>query len=123
VAQGTPADMNGLATIVEEGIRYPGFAFINVQSPCVTYGQEDQMLKAQKATMQSLASLKHDPADRLAAMDLAQAYGEKLYTGVFYRQPNPGPTFEGLARERQLALRASVKSRADALNVFRLAKP
>jgi 2-oxoglutarate ferredoxin oxidoreductase subunit beta len=123
VAQGTPADMNGLATIVEQGIRYPGFAFINVQSPCVTYGQEDQLLKAQKSTMQSLVSLKHDPANRLAAMDLAQAYGEKLYTGVFYRQSNPGPTFEGLARERHNALCASVKSRADVLNVFRLAKP
>src|SRR6185312_7981539 len=35
VAQGTPADMGGLARIIEEGIRFPGFAFINVQSPCV----------------------------------------------------------------------------------------
>ena len=39
VAQGTPADMAGLARIIEEGIRFPGFAFINVQSPCVTYGR------------------------------------------------------------------------------------
>ena len=38
VAQGTPADMAQLAAMIEEGIRYPGFAFINVQSPCVTYG-------------------------------------------------------------------------------------
>jgi 2-oxoglutarate ferredoxin oxidoreductase subunit beta len=115
--------MNGLATIIEEGIRYPGFAFINVQSPCVTYGQEDQMLKAQKATMQTLASINHDPANRLAAMDLAQAYGEKLYTGVFYRRPEPEPTFERLARERQEAQRPLVKGRADVLNVFRLKKP
>jgi 2-oxoglutarate ferredoxin oxidoreductase subunit beta len=123
VAQGTPADMSGLAAIVEEGIRFPGFAFINVQSPCVTYGQEDQMLKAQKATMQTLESMGHNPADRLAAMNLAQAYGEKLYTGVFYRQPEPGPTFERLARERHEAQRATVTSRADVLNVFRLKKP
>ena len=120
VAQGTPADMNGLATIIEEGIRFPGFAFINVQSPCVTYGLEDQQLKAQKATMQTLASINHDPANRLAAMDLAQEYGEKLYTGVFYRNPEPGPTFDGLARERQAALKGTVSSRADVLNVFKL---
>jgi 2-oxoglutarate ferredoxin oxidoreductase subunit beta len=120
VAQGTPADMNALAAIIEEGIRFPGFAFINVQSPCVTYGQEDQLLKAQKATMQPLASIGHDPANRLAAMDLAQHYGDKLYTGVFYRNPTPGPTFEGLARQRQEAMRGSVTSRADVLNVFRL---
>jgi 2-oxoglutarate/2-oxoacid ferredoxin oxidoreductase subunit beta len=122
VAQGTPADMAGLATVIEEGIRYPGFAFINVQSPCVTYGREDQMLKAQKATMQTLESVKHDPSDRLAAMNLAQAYGERLYTGVLFRSPRPGPTFEGLARERQEAQRPLVKSRADVLGHFRLTK-
>ena len=33
VAQGTPADMTGLAKLIEEGIRFPGFAFINVQCP------------------------------------------------------------------------------------------
>jgi len=115
--------MNGLAKIIEEGIRYPGFAFVNVQSPCVTYGQEDQMLKAQKATMQTLESVNHNPADRLAAMDLAQTYGEKLYTGVFFRHPAPGPTFERLARERQEAQRPTVRSRADVLDVFRLKKP
>ena len=122
VAQGTPADMNGLAKVIEEGIRYPGFAFINVQSPCVTYGQEDQMLKAQKAMMEPLDALKHDSADRLAAMDLAQAYGDKLYIGVLYRKPEPGPTFEYLARQRHEALMPTVKSRADVLNVFRLKK-
>jgi 2-oxoglutarate ferredoxin oxidoreductase subunit beta len=122
VAQGTPADMNSLAKVIEEGIRYPGFAFINVQSPCVTYGQEDQMLKAQKATMKSLESINHNPADRLAAMDLAQAYGEALYTGVFYRKPDPGPTFEQLARQRHESMVPTVKGRADVLNVFRLRK-
>jgi 2-oxoglutarate ferredoxin oxidoreductase subunit beta len=122
VAQGTPADMNGLAKVIEEGIRFPGFAFINVQSPCVTYGQEDQMLKAQKASMQTLESIGHNPADRLAAMDLAQAYGEKLYTGVLFRHPSPAPTFGQLAQERHDALRPTVKGRGDVLNVFRLKK-
>jgi len=123
VAQGTPADMNGLARVIEEGIRYPGFAFINVQSPCVTYGQEDQMLKAQKASLQTLDSINHNPADRLAAMDLAQAYGTALYTGVFFRHPEPGPTFERLARQRQEAQRQGVTGRADVLNAFRVKKP
>ncbi len=122
VAQGTPADMNGLATIIEAGIRFPGFAFINVQSPCVTYGQEDQQLKAQKALMQSLDALKHDPADRLAAMALAQQYGEKLYTGVFYLNPAPTPTFESSAKARHQAMGAATRSRADVMDVFRLIK-
>jgi 2-oxoglutarate ferredoxin oxidoreductase subunit beta len=122
VAQGTPADMNGLTQVIEEGIRYPGFAFIDVQSPCVTYGEEDHQLKAQKTVMQSLASLGHNPADRLAAMALAQEYGQKLYTGVFYRNPDPLPTFEGLARERHQALADPARTRYQIMNLFRLAK-
>jgi len=120
VAQGTPADMNGLAAIIEEGIRFPGFAFINVQSPCVTYGLEDQMLKAQKSQMQSLESLGHNPSDVLAAMDLAQGYGDKLYTGVFYRKPEPSPTFERLAKQRHAAHGAVPRPRHAVMDVFKL---
>ena len=122
VAQGTPADMNGLAKVIEEGIRFPGFAFINVQSPCVTYGLEDQQLKAQKSQMQTLDSIGHNPSDVLAAMGLAQAYGEKLYTGVFYRNPEPTPTFEGLARQRHQALGAGSQPKHTVLAVFKLVK-
>lgn len=100
VAQGTPADMAQLAELIEEGIRYPGFAFINVQSPCVTYGQAEQQLKEQKKAMVSLASQGHDPTDRLKAMGMAQEYGAKLYTGVFYKNPTPPPTYDQLVNER-----------------------
>ncbi len=118
VAQGTPADMDGLATIIEEGIRFPGFAFINVQSPCVTYGEADAQIKAQKEKMQSLEKLGHDPTSRLRAMDLAQEYGTKLYTGIFYRKPDPGPTYEASAKERQALTRSSALPKGKILNMF-----
>jgi 2-oxoglutarate ferredoxin oxidoreductase subunit beta len=118
VAQGTPADMNGLAQIIEEGIRYPGFAFINVQSPCITYGRPEQQLKTQKAQMKSLASLGHDPADRLKALSLAQDYGHVLYTGVLYRDPDPTPTFEQQATERHQQLAAAGPKRENILDLF-----
>ena len=103
VAQGTPADMAGLAAIIEEGIRYPGFAFINVQSPCVTFGQPEWQVKQHKATMKPLASMGHDAKDRLQAMNLAQAYGKELYTGVLYRNPEPPATYEALVGVRPFA--------------------
>jgi 2-oxoglutarate ferredoxin oxidoreductase subunit beta len=119
VAQGTPADMPGLTAVVEEAIRFPGFAFVNVQSPCVTYGEEEQQLKAHKATMQTLASLGHDASDRLKAMALAAEYGFKLYTGVFYRNPSPPPTYDAAARERQAEAGASAPARERVLEMFR----
>ena len=118
VAQGTPADMAGLAQVIEEGIRFPGFAFINVQSPCVTYGQADQQLKTQKAKMATLASLGHDASNRIRAMELAQDYGEKLYTGVFYRDPNPAPPYKAYVRERQGAMAANAFTRNKVLDIF-----
>jgi 2-oxoglutarate ferredoxin oxidoreductase subunit beta len=118
VAQGTPADLPGLAAVIEEGIRYQGFAFINVQSPCVTFGEPDQQLRAHKESMQPLASLGHDSSDRLKAMGLAQDYGRKLYTGVFYRNPTPPPTYEALVRERQRELMAGAPPRERILDLF-----
>lgn len=101
VAQATPADMPGMTALIEEAIRYPGFSFVNIQSPCVTFGEEEQQLKAHKTKLKSLASLKHDSSNQLAALDLARAYGTELYTGVFYKNPNPPPTYEALVRLRQ----------------------
>jgi len=118
VAQGTPADMPGLASMIEEGIRYPGFAFINVQSPCITYGRPEEQLKQHKAEMRPLAASGHDPSNRLVAMGLAQDYGKVLHTGVFYRDPDPGPTFEQATAERQLAHRVPSDARERVLDVF-----
>jgi 2-oxoglutarate ferredoxin oxidoreductase subunit beta len=118
VAQGTPADMAGLAKLIEEGIRFPGFAFINVQSPCVTYGQEEQQLKAHKAKMQSLESLSHDPANHAQATERARDYGVKLYTGVLYRNPNPPPTYGQGVAERHQALKSQAVPRHQILNRF-----
>jgi len=119
VAQGTPADMSGLAKVIEEGIRYPGFAFINVQSPCVTFGSPEGQLKAHKAMMENLESLGHDSGDQLRAMGLAQAYGSKLYTGVFYRNPAPPPTYTDAARQRRSDMAGTARPMAQILERFR----
>jgi 2-oxoglutarate/2-oxoacid ferredoxin oxidoreductase subunit beta len=118
VAQGTPADMDGLTTVIEEGIRYPGFSFINVQSPCVTYGEPEFQIKAQKTRMQSVEKLGHDPTDRLRAMALAQEYGQKLYTGVLFRSSESCPTYEAAARERHKALAGSGLPKERILEMF-----
>ena len=99
------ADMEGLTKMLEEAIRYPGFAFVNIQSPCVTFGDPEDQMKVQKTKMRKLAAEGHDPSNRLRAMDLAQGYGTDLYTGVFYRNPNPPQTYDSQIRERQAALR------------------
>jgi 2-oxoglutarate ferredoxin oxidoreductase subunit beta len=118
VAQATPADMPGMTAIIEEAIRYPGFSFVNIQSPCVTFGEDDQQLKVHKQKMKSLASLGHDPADQLKALDLARSYGHELYTGVFYRDPNPPTSYEQLIKVRQAEQSKFARARNHILDAY-----
>jgi 2-oxoglutarate ferredoxin oxidoreductase subunit beta len=118
VAQGTPADVPGLAAILEEAIRYRGFSFVNVQSPCVTYGEDDNQMKVHKAAMKPLAALGHDPSDKMRALALAEDYGRELHTGVFYRNPNPPPPLDALIRERQTKLAPDARPRERILDRF-----
>ena len=118
VAQGSPADMNGLAKLIEEAIRFPGFAFINIQSPCITYGRAEAQLKAQKDQLEPLEKLGHDSSDRLRAMALAQDYGKRLYTGVLYRHPNPPPSYGDRVRERHAACQKNGSAKQDILKMF-----
>jgi 2-oxoglutarate/2-oxoacid ferredoxin oxidoreductase subunit beta len=119
VAQGTPADMNQLGKIIEEAIRFPGFAFVSVQSPCVTYGLEELQLKAHKTNMQNLEALKHDTSDRAKATELAREYGTKLHTGILYRNPNPPPTYGHGVIERHEVLKKQAVPRQEILNRFK----
>jgi 2-oxoglutarate ferredoxin oxidoreductase subunit beta len=118
VAQGTPADIAGLTEMIEAAIRYPGFAFVNVQSPCVTYGDESQQIKVHKAVMKKLADLGHDPTSRIQALERAQSYGSELLTGVYFCDPDPPPTLGALVRERQKKMMAAAKPRTQILDTF-----
>ena len=106
-----------MAQVIEEAIRYPGFAIVNVQSPCVTYGEEEQQIKAHRGRMKALAKQGHDPADRMKAIELAAQYGVELHTGVFYRNPAPPPTYEAQLRKRQARLQGG-PSRSQVFDLF-----
>ena len=118
VAQSTPADMAGLSQVLEEAIRYPGFAFVNVQSPCVTYGEEHQQMKAQRAQLKSLKELGHDPSDFLKALEVATHYGTALHTGVLYRKSTPDLTYEHQLAERRTKVSANALPRERILELF-----
>jgi 2-oxoglutarate ferredoxin oxidoreductase subunit beta len=119
VAQGTPADIAGLAALIEEAIRYPGFAFVNVLSPCVTFGSVESQMKNHKAGMRNLQAAGHDSSDRVAAMRVAMEYGAVLHTGVLYRNREPEPTYEALVRERQRTLASDALPRTELLEMFK----
>ncbi len=86
VAQGSTSDLKQMARLIEAGIRYPGFAFINIQSPCVTYGRDDDQVKELRRRTINLDENGHDPSDKLAAYAIAEEYGKKLHTGLIFKR-------------------------------------
>ena len=59
--------------------------------------------------MKKLADLGHDATNRIRAMELASEYSTSLYTGVFYRNPNPPETYDAHIKMLQQELAPQAK--------------
>jgi 2-oxoglutarate ferredoxin oxidoreductase subunit beta len=79
VARGFSGDPDGLADLILDGIRWPGFAFIEVMSPCVTFRPEQREWK--KMVRPSTMTVEQD---RAAATALVLA-DDGFSMGVLYR--------------------------------------
>lgn len=85
VAQGFSSWQPQLAKLIQMGIEHPGFALINVISPCVTYNKVNTYDWYKK----TLTNLENDPdyhpssrTDALAKLDAT----DELVTGLIYRE-------------------------------------
>lgn len=79
VARGFSGDPKGLADMIVEGMRWPGFAFVEVLSPCITFRPEQTRWK----TLVRSAGAAIDN-DRAAAISLAMA-DDGFGLGVLFR--------------------------------------
>lgn len=95
VARGFSGDVKHLVKLYQEGIQYPGFALIDVFSPCVTFNKQNTYDWFRKRVYR-LEDKKHDPTDFHAAMDRALEWGEQIPIGLFYKNPNPRPSIDSL---------------------------
>lgn len=119
VARGFSGQPKHLMKLYAEGIRYPGFALIDVFSPCVTFNKQNTYDWFRKRVYK-LEEAHHDPSDFHAAFDAALEWGEKIPIGLVYRNPNPRPSLDlsdpgleagilveqrlGISREQRLRL-------------------
>ncbi|MGH2481290.1 MAG: 2-oxoacid:ferredoxin oxidoreductase subunit beta, partial [Ktedonobacteraceae bacterium] len=84
VARGFSSKPKDLASLIEQGIRHKGFAFIHALSPCPTFYNT---MDVWKANVQPLPA-GHDPSNRAQAVALAMET-EKPYVGLFYHEERP----------------------------------
>lgn len=89
IAQGFAGDLKGLTELIVEAMRWKGFSFLEVHSPCVTYRGRVQFDLIREHARPVPAD--HDTADLQKAWALA-THPEHLYMGVLFKQERP--TFE-----------------------------
>jgi 2-oxoglutarate/2-oxoacid ferredoxin oxidoreductase subunit beta len=83
IARGFAGDPNDVARLLAEAILYPGFALVQILSPCVTYCPEEKLWK------QQVHGMGLEPtADPVEAAGRLFA-GDRLSTGIFYRAVLP----------------------------------
>lgn len=99
VARAFSGDQNGTAEIIAQGIRHPGFSFIEILSPCVTFRPEQRDWK--NAVHPASVEPTDDPAR--AARRIMTDDGFNI--GVLYAgDRKPYPTQSGVARQQVEAL-------------------
>ncbi len=90
IARGFSGDPNGLAHLIAQGIEYPGFAFIQVLSPCITYRPEQMEYK-------NVVQEGFEPTDDRRQAFIRLLDDDHMTTGVVYRgrapayQPDSAP--------------------------------
>lgn len=86
VARAFSGQINQMVEIFQAALQHPGFAFVQVLSPCVTYNNTYDHYKQITAPLPT----DHDPSDYAAALRLAQIT-ETQYLGLFYQdRTRPG---------------------------------
>jgi len=93
VAQGASFRSKELTELIVEGIKQPGFSFIDAFSPCTAFNNTTQEWKEAVVNLPA----EHDPSDRAGAF--AAALDEPMGIGIYYRRERA--TLDGRIRAMQ----------------------
>jgi len=83
VARGFTGMIDHLSELIQQGIAHRGFALIDVLQPCVSFNKVNT-LAWYKQRCEVLPST-YDPTDWETAMKVACKWGDKIPTGIIYR--------------------------------------
>ena len=90
VARGYSGDVRHLTSLMQQAIEHKGFALVDVFSPCVTFNL-DNTHNFFKDRVVKLEDEEHNAGDWKLACEKAMVWGDTIYTGVFFRQPETPP--------------------------------
>ncbi|MGQ9461002.1 MAG: thiamine pyrophosphate-dependent enzyme [Candidatus Bathyarchaeaceae archaeon] len=88
VARGYAGDMKHLTSLMVEALKHRGFAYLDVFQPCVTFNYLNTY-DWFKGRVYKLEEENHDVTDKEKALEKAFEWGDRIPTGVFYREKRP----------------------------------
>jgi 2-oxoglutarate ferredoxin oxidoreductase subunit beta len=107
--------MDHLVDLVEEALRFRGFALVDVLQPCVAWNRINTY-QFYNERVYKLGESGHDSTDLPAAYERAEEWSQRIPIGVFYKveRPTYGDNFPVLAGEPM------VRKKLDGGNVAKL---
>lgn len=87
VARGFAGDADYLSGLIKEGIEHKGFSLIDILQPCVSFNHRNTYQWYRERVYKPDAA--YDPTDKMAALEKAMEWGDRIPNGVIYRQERP----------------------------------
>ena len=115
LARGFAGDIEQLTGLIEAGVKHHGFALIDILQPCVSFNHVNTFAWY-KERVYKVEDEKHDPSDWNAAMAKAMEWGDRIPTGIIYR--NERPVYEDSLP--QLAKQTVQRQKLDPMQVAKL---
>ncbi|NTV53278.1 MAG: 2-oxoacid:ferredoxin oxidoreductase subunit beta [Candidatus Firestonebacteria bacterium] len=89
VARGFSGSIEHLTTMIKAGIAHPGFSYIEVMQPCVSFNHINTHAWYKERIYDVAQDGKHDPTNYLSALEKAEEWGSRIPLGVIYRNDRP----------------------------------
>jgi len=86
VARGFSGEQKHLTELIKQGIEHPGFSFLDVFSPCVTYNHDNTYQWFRPRVKKLEEDSAHDPTNWMAAMEKSLLWGEEIPIGKFFER-------------------------------------
>lgn len=87
VARGFAGDQEQLTELMQQAIRFKGYALLDILQPCVSFNKINTY-EWYKQRVKPIGD-QHDPTDISAAIKLAGTFGEEIPTGILYKVEKP----------------------------------
>ncbi len=87
VARGFAGDLDFLKELIKEAISHKGFSLLDILQPCVVFNRVNTYQWYKERVYHIEAN--HDPFNRIEAFKMALEWGDKIPTGIIFRNNRP----------------------------------